>query len=158
MSPHKLHVQEGPRHVGAADRRGGGPGGLSHSQDCHQYPGWRALSPHSSQWCSNLLYGYINTKCQSHSWIPDEPIPSLNCDYWQFWTPHLPLWRELSVQESYHMLCYGPIKDAPLWGKIIIKISHLLITLSSALNILIYSYKVTLISLTVALNFESPGF
>ena len=55
-----------------------------------------------------------------------------------------------SVQESYHMLCYGPIKDAPLWGKIIIKISHLLITLSSALNILIYSYKVTLISLTVS--------
>ena len=56
------------------------------------------------------------------------------------------------------MLCCGPIKDEPLWGKIIIKISHLLITLSSALNILIYSYKVTLTSLTVTLNFQSPGF
>ena len=47
-------------------------------------------------------------------------------------------------QESYHILCYGPIQEGPLWGKIIIKISHLLITLSSALNIIIYSYKVSL--------------
>ena len=62
---------------------------------------------------------------------------------------------------------YGPIKDAPLWGKIIIKISHLLITLSSALNIIIYSYKVCLVdhywpattttdTITRILNSEQP--
>ena len=48
----------------------------------------------------------------------------------------------IKIQESYHILRYGPIEDAPWWGKITIKISHLLITLSSALNIIIYSYKV----------------
>ena len=40
---------------------------------------------------------------------------------------------------------YGPIEEDPLWGKIMIKISHLLIALSSALNIIIYSYKVGLV-------------
>ena len=53
--------------------------------------------------------------------------------------------KHIKIQESYHILRYGPIKEAPLWGKIIIKISHLLITLSSALNIIIYSYKVGLV-------------
>merc|ERR1739848_178184 len=48
----------------------------------------------------------------------------------------------LNIQESYHILRYGPIgEDAPLWGKISIRISHLLITLSSAFNIVIYYYK-----------------
>jgi hypothetical protein len=38
-----------------------------------------------------------------------------------------------------------PDKEEPLWGRIVIKISHLLITLSSALNIIIYSYKVNIV-------------
>ena len=40
------------------------------------------------------------------------------------------------------MLRYGGMKNPPLWGKIVIKFSHLLLTLSSAINIIIYSYKV----------------
>ena len=40
------------------------------------------------------------------------------------------------------MVRYGPMEKEPLWGKIIIKFSHLLLSLSSAINILIYSYKV----------------
>ena len=40
----------------------------------------------------------------------------------------------------------------PLWGKILIKFSHLLLTTSSAINILIYSYKVKKIGTFV--NFE----
>ena len=47
-----------------------------------------------------------------------------------------------NFQESYHMVRYGPMEKEPLWGKIIIKFSHLLLSLSSAINILIYSYKV----------------
>ena len=37
------------------------------------------------------------------------------------------------------MVRYGPMEKEPLWGKIIIKFSHLLLSLSSAINILIYS-------------------
>ena len=40
------------------------------------------------------------------------------------------------------MVLYGKMEREPLWGKIIIKFSHLLLSLSSAINILIYSYKV----------------
>jgi len=50
----------------------------------------------------------------------------------------------INLSESYHLLCYGKRigeDEEPLWGKIVIKISHLLLTLSSAINILIYSYK-----------------
>ena len=50
-------------------------------------------------------------------------------------------------QESYHVLRYGSLENPPLWGKIIVKFSHLLLTLSSAINILIYSYKVRKLSI-----------
>jgi hypothetical protein len=40
------------------------------------------------------------------------------------------------------MIAYGKMKFTPLWGSIVIKFSHLLLTISSALNIVIYSYKV----------------
>ena len=53
----------------------------------------------------------------------------------------------INLSESYHLLRYGemiPDKEEPLWGKIVIKISHLLLTLSSAVNIIIYSYKVNI--------------
>ena len=36
----------------------------------------------------------------------------------------------------------GGLTTEPLWGRILIKFSHFLLSLSSALNILIYSYKV----------------
>ena len=42
------------------------------------------------------------------------------------------------------MVVYGKMKFTPLWGSIVIKLSHLLLTISSALNIVIYSYKVRL--------------
>ena len=48
----------------------------------------------------------------------------------------------INLFESYHMLRYGKLLEDPLWGKIVIKFSHLLLTLSSAVNIIIYSYKV----------------
>ena len=48
------------------------------------------------------------------------------------------------VQESYHLLQYGAMTNPPFWGKVVIKFSHLLLSLSSAINILIYSYKVSL--------------
>jgi hypothetical protein len=40
------------------------------------------------------------------------------------------------------MLMWGSLKNEPLWAIIVIKLSHLLLTVSSAVNILIYSYKV----------------
>jgi len=40
------------------------------------------------------------------------------------------------------MLRWGSLRNKPLWAIIIIKLSHLLLTVSSAVNILIYSYKV----------------
>ena len=53
----------------------------------------------------------------------------------------------------------------PLWGKILIKFSHLLLTTSSAINILIYSYKVkkigTFVNLLdgeVVMELSSPTF
>ena len=64
----------------------------------------------------------------------------------------------VNLSESYHLLLYGemmPEKQEPLWGRIVIKISHLLLTLSSAVNILIYSYKVAL-TLTVFLPRYCP--
>jgi len=47
----------------------------------------------------------------------------------------------INLFESYHMLRHGKLLHEPLWGKIVIKFSHLLLTLSSAVNIIIYSYK-----------------
>ena len=49
----------------------------------------------------------------------------------------------INLYESYHMLRYGKMTAEPLWSKIIIKLSHLLLSLSSAVNIIIYSAKVT---------------
>ena len=40
------------------------------------------------------------------------------------------------------MILYGELRFKPLWGRLTIKLSHLLLCLSSALNIIIYSYKV----------------
>ena len=48
------------------------------------------------------------------------------------------------------ILSYGQLPHEPLWGRIMIKFSHLLLTLSSAVNILIYSYKVIIITLSSA--------
>lgn len=42
------------------------------------------------------------------------------------------------------MIVYGSLRYEPLWGKVLIKLSHLLLCLSSAVNIIIYSYKVNI--------------
>ena len=42
--------------------------------------------------------------------------------------------------ESLKVILHGELMEEPLWGRIMIKLSHLLLTLSSALNIIIYSY------------------
>jgi len=47
----------------------------------------------------------------------------------------------INLYESYQMVQYGELQFEPLWGRILIKCSHLLLTLSSAVNILIYSFK-----------------
>jgi len=47
----------------------------------------------------------------------------------------------INIQESIYVTFYGQMESEPMWAKIIIKCSHLLLTLSSAINILIYSYK-----------------
>ena len=44
----------------------------------------------------------------------------------------------INLFESYHMLRYGKMTAEPLWSKIVIKLSHLLLSLSSAVNIIIY--------------------
>ena len=40
------------------------------------------------------------------------------------------------------MIVHGEMIHEPLWGRVIIKLSHLLLTISSASNIIIYSTKV----------------
>ena len=47
----------------------------------------------------------------------------------------------INLYECYHILHYGKVAVEPLWSKIVIKLSHFLLTLSSALNIIIYSAK-----------------
>merc|ERR1719483_1001255 len=47
----------------------------------------------------------------------------------------------INIYESYQMLVYGSLKFKPFWCKVLIKCSHLMLGLSSAVNILIYSYK-----------------
>ena len=49
---------------------------------------------------------------------------------------------------------YGQLPHEPLWGRIMIKFSHLLLTLSSAVNILIYSYKVIWFNSIFQFNFN----
>ena len=51
----------------------------------------------------------------------------------------------MNMYESYHRLLYGDLEHEPLWGKLVIKVSHLLLGLSSAGNIVIYSYKVRIL-------------
>merc|ERR1719361_821446 len=46
----------------------------------------------------------------------------------------------INLYESYQVILYGELKMEPLWGRILIKFNHFLLTLSSALNIVIYSY------------------
>ena len=40
------------------------------------------------------------------------------------------------------MVRYGELKEPPAWVMMLVKINHLLLTVNSAANILIYSYKV----------------
>lgn len=47
----------------------------------------------------------------------------------------------MNIYESYQRLVYGDLEHEPLWGRLVIKLSHFLLGLSSAGNILIYSYK-----------------
>jgi len=47
----------------------------------------------------------------------------------------------INIYECYQMIVYGSLKYKPLWGRILIKVSHLLLCLSSAVNIVIYYYK-----------------
>jgi len=47
----------------------------------------------------------------------------------------------INLYESYQMVQFGELQYEPLWGRILIKCSHLLLTLSSAVNIVIYSFK-----------------
>eukprot|EP00092_Neocalanus_flemingeri_P024640 GFUD01026725.1.p1 GENE.GFUD01026725.1~~GFUD01026725.1.p1 ORF type:complete len:407 (+),score=101.90 GFUD01026725.1:197-1417(+) len=47
----------------------------------------------------------------------------------------------INLYESYQVILWGELRDEPLWGRILIKCSHLLLSVSSALNIVIYSYK-----------------
>ncbi|XP_023337723.1 FMRFamide receptor [Eurytemora carolleeae] len=47
----------------------------------------------------------------------------------------------INMLESYQTLVYGDFQSPPGWGNLVIKVSHLLLTFSSAANILIYSYK-----------------
>ena len=54
-------------------------------------------------------------------------------------------------------MVYGKLKFTPFWGKIVIKLSHLLLASSSALNIVIYSYKVQT-QTTVFTLFNGCGF
>ena len=57
---------------------------------------------------------------------------------------HVILWLDYNhSKESYHVLRYGEMRSSPLWGKVIVNLNHLLLALSSAVNILIYSYKVS---------------
>ena len=50
------------------------------------------------------------------------------------------------------MVVYGSLMFKPLWAKFFIKLSHLLLCLSSAVNIIIYSYKVCTLLLKQILN------
>ena len=60
----------------------------------------------------------------------------------------------INLYECYHILHYGKVAVEPLWSKIVIKLSHFLLTLSSALNIIIYSAKASLFC-ALARQFDS---
>jgi len=47
----------------------------------------------------------------------------------------------MNIYESYQRIVYGQLEHEPLWGRLVIKLSHFLLGISSAVNILIYSYK-----------------
>ena len=102
---------------------GGDVGPLSHSQDIPQHPG-----------------DGIQIFRSSYHFTPQ--IPSLRI--------HVILWLDYNhSKESYHVLRYGEMRSSPLWGKVIVNLNHLLLALSSAVNILIYSYKVSIQTLTI---------
>ena len=78
--------------------------------------------------------------CDPHHFTSQ--IPSLRI--------HVILWLDYNhSKESYHVLRYGEMRSSPLWGKVIVNLNHLLLALSSAVNILIYSYKVSIQTLTI---------
>ena len=47
------------------------------------------------------------------------------------------------------MVQYGRLEEHPAWVMILVKVNHVLLTINSATNIVIYSYKVQLYSLVV---------
>jgi len=47
----------------------------------------------------------------------------------------------VNMYECYQMIVFGSLKYKPSWSRYIIKLSHTLLAFSSAVNILIYSYK-----------------
>ena len=46
------------------------------------------------------------------------------------------------LNTMFQVMRYGQLLHEPLWSRLVIKLSHLLLSLSSATNILIYSLKV----------------
>ena len=55
----------------------------------------------------------------------------------------------MNIYESYQRIVYGQLEHEPLWGRLVIKLSHFLLGISSAVNILIYSYKVIIITIII---------
>jgi len=47
----------------------------------------------------------------------------------------------INIYEGYELMVYGKHKFTPLWIKLMVNLSHVLLGVSSAVNILIYSYK-----------------
>ena len=52
----------------------------------------------------------------------------------------------INLYECYHVLYHGNVRhwEQPLWAKVVIKLSHLLLSVSSAVNIIIYSTKMSI--------------
>ena len=47
-----------------------------------------------------------------------------------------------NLNDYFQMVVFGERRHEPAWAMIVIMLSHLLLAISSAINILIYSYKV----------------
>merc|ERR1712223_1247700 len=47
----------------------------------------------------------------------------------------------INLYESYNIVMFGKLHEQPIWAGVVIKTSHLLLTFSSAVNILIYYFK-----------------
>ena len=93
--------------------------------------GWQKIvSTVKGRWCFGGLLTNFPNLLQS---LPDVASHQLTIDGSD---------NDVLIHDVIQMVQYGRLEEHPAWVMILVKVNHVLLTINSATNIVIYSYKV----------------